>query len=258
MAARTIIISDVHGCLRELQALLQKLDAKSGYDRLIFVGDLLDRGPDSIGVLRLVQGLGAECVLGNHEEKYLRWCRYEAARKATGAANPMRPLSDSSLKIAESLDEFDLAWLASLPTFIELGAFDGEQYVVVHGGFEPSRSLSAQRVDKVIRCRWVDKHGNYMPITRGTSTPVEGPSMLDKPKGAVRWSQAWNRDLCVIYGHAVRSLKSPVFENNTYGIDTGVVYGGHLTALVLSNEGCHEVVQVPAFDTYATVLLDAA
>ena len=76
-ALRTIFIGDVHGCLTELDALLACLEPREG-DRLCFTGDLVDRGPDSLGVVRRVRALlaqfpGSACIIGNHEEKTLRY-----------------------------------------------------------------------------------------------------------------------------------------------------------------------------------------
>src|SRR6478609_6282102 len=70
---RTIIICDVHGCLIDFNILLDKLNYNSKEDRVILLGDLIDRGPDSIGVLHLARQLNLECVMGNHEHKFLKW-----------------------------------------------------------------------------------------------------------------------------------------------------------------------------------------
>ena len=74
--ARTLVVGDVHGCLDELRDLLDAVHYSSA-DRLVFVGDLVDRGPDSVGVVRLAQDLGAVAVLGNHERKHLRYEQHE-------------------------------------------------------------------------------------------------------------------------------------------------------------------------------------
>src|SRR5438270_5081272 len=69
---RTILVGDVHGCSRELDALLDRIRFSSG-DRLVFVGDLIARGPDSLGVLDVERRTGALIVRGNHEQKLLDW-----------------------------------------------------------------------------------------------------------------------------------------------------------------------------------------
>ena len=69
---RTVIVGDVHGCRRELEQLLERIRFSNG-DRLVFVGDLVARGPDSLGVLDIVRRTGALVVRGNHEQKLLDW-----------------------------------------------------------------------------------------------------------------------------------------------------------------------------------------
>jgi len=71
--ARTVIVGDVHGCTGELEELLERVRFAEGSDRLVLVGDLLVRGPDTHGILALVRRLGARSVRGNHEEKLLGW-----------------------------------------------------------------------------------------------------------------------------------------------------------------------------------------
>jgi predicted phosphodiesterase len=78
--ARTIVIGDVHGCLRELEALLERVRPGGG-DALWFAGDLVNRGPDSAEVVRLVRGLGARTVMGNHDHKHVRYRRHLARRE---------------------------------------------------------------------------------------------------------------------------------------------------------------------------------
>jgi bis(5'-nucleosyl)-tetraphosphatase (symmetrical) len=284
MAGRTIIIGDVHGCLAELQELLTKLKVRPLEDRLIFVGDIVDRGPDSLGCLRLVQGLGAECLLGNHEEKYVRWHRYETIRKATGKANPMSSMTDEKLALYEQLDDFDLEWMKALPPYIELPDHGGCSWLVVHGGFEPAKELWEQDTRKMIRCRWVDKKGSYLKINMQT-TIVKGHRVLSKPEGGIRWTDMWDRKERVIYGHAVRDLEEPTCEGHTIGIDTGCCFGGRLTAYVMEEQATpimtigdkvqipgrypdhygkldwmdiSYIVQVDAKKIYAKALLDAA
>lgn len=104
---RTLIIGDVHGCLRELELLLEKVGFRNGADRLIFVGDLINKGPNSLGVLQRVYELGAEVVIGNHEHAML---------KSKTAAYP-REL---------------VAWVKTWPSFIE-----EKDFMVIHGGLIP-------------------------------------------------------------------------------------------------------------------------
>ena len=71
--SRHIFIGDIHGCIEELDELIKKLSYNKEKDKLILLGDLIDRGPDSVGVIRRAQELKAESVMGNHEHKFVQW-----------------------------------------------------------------------------------------------------------------------------------------------------------------------------------------
>jgi hypothetical protein len=241
--SRTIIIGDVHGCLYEVQDLLAKVAFVPGTDRLVFVGDLVDRGPQQIGALRFAIGIGADVVLGNHEDKYLRYHRWKQLQKAKklkpGHHQPsMKP---EMLALYDQLEEDDFAAMELWPRILPLGDFDGEDFVVVHAGVETNRTIAQQRPENVIRTRWVDKDGDAIP-----SNPD-----LTRPDGGIRWTYRWRGPESIVYGHAVRGFDHPTIEGTplskvgwrAYGIDTGCVYGGKLTALVLPGR---EIVQVDA------------
>src|SRR5204863_3459965 len=102
---RTIIVGDVHGCRDELDALLDKVAFTMG-DRLVFVGDLIARGPDSLGVLDIARHTGAEIVRGNHEEKLLAW---RAKKHAHARGHGKRPdaLGRTHAKVARALRKSD-------------------------------------------------------------------------------------------------------------------------------------------------------
>jgi hypothetical protein len=231
-APRTIVIGDVHGCLAELQELLEATSPGPG-DRVVFLGDLLDRGPDPVGVLHLVRSLGAECVLGNHEEKHLRYAAHEARRLAEPRyRNPMRPFDAKRAAEHARLTRDDLLWLAALPRWIVLGG----RWVAVHGGLVPGLPLSAQPSDWAVKLRYVDAAGRPAPREAGDSGAP----------GVRRWAEAWTGPDSVVYGHfpvgrgAIRR-DEPRSGVVCMGIDTGCVYGGALTALLLP---AVEVVQV--------------
>ncbi len=231
---RTIVIGDVHGCLEELEELLGRTAPVPG-DRLVFLGDLLDRGPDPVGVLRRVRELGAECVLGNHEEKHLRFAAHEARRRADPRyRNPMRPFDAKRAAEHAHLTHDDLLWLASLPRWIALD----RGWVAVHGGLVPGVPLSAQPPDWTLKLRYVDAAGRPVPRDAGDAGLP----------GVRRWAEAWDGPSSVVYGHFPHELGEPRRDEPKpgvvcMGIDTGCVYGGALTALVLP---AVELVQVPS------------
>ncbi len=232
---RTLVVGDVHGCLAELDDLLRALGHAPERDRLVFLGDLLDRGPDPIGVLRRVREIGAECVLGNHEEKHLRFAAHEARRQTDRSYRiPMKPFEGRRAAEHAQLTRDDLLWLAGLPRFVVLGG----GWVAVHAGFVPGRPLHAQPPDWTIRLRYVDAAGKPVPRARGD---------VGEP-GVRRWALAWTGPESVVYGHFPQRLDLPKRDEPRagvvcLGIDTGCVYGGRLTALVLPGA---EVVQVPS------------
>jgi len=234
MSVRTVVVGDVHGCLEELDELLRVVQLRPGFDRLVFVGDLLDRGPDSVGVVRRARELGALSVLGNHEDKHLRWARRQvpARRGAYPRSGTERPAA------SERLSRADLAWLSGLPPVLSLG----RGWAVVHGGLSPRRPLRAQLPDEVIRLRLVDGDGRMV-----------APSRNGPPRELARWATRWPGPDSIIYGHHVLSMDEPRVEApapgvRCVGLDTGCCYGGRLSALILPSE---EIVSVPARGAYA-------
>lgn len=244
MKKRTILIGDVHGCITELDELLEKLAYEQNTDRLIFVGDLVDRGPDSAGVVRRAQELNAECVLGNHEEKYIRWRKWEAKIKSGEASK--NPMSFGAAKrlIQESLSDADLTWLSALPRTLRVGEHGGRNYVAVHGGLEPKYTFDKQGKN-VIRVRFCDVDTGYF----------KGSQYIGhQPDNTRYWSELWTGPESVFYGHAVWE-KVPRFDDHgdyvCWGLDTGCCFGGHLTAAIL-DPGSTDVsfASVPAHETY--------
>ncbi len=243
---RTIFVGDVHGCLPELRALVARL-APAADDRLVFVGDLVDRGPDPAGVVAYVRSLGGPCILGNHEEKALRWLRHED-RVATGqqARNPMRPPSETRAAEWRSLTADDRAFLTALPVTLTLDV-GGEPWVAVHAGLLPGVPLDEQKTDQILRCRWVDEAGRFVPMRAGSR---------EQPPGSFRWAERYDGAHHVVYGHAIMGAEPQCDRSQAgferWGIDTGCYAGGHLSALVLDHDrpGHREVVQVAAARVY--------
>jgi hypothetical protein len=241
---RTIVIGDVHGCLEELDELLASLAVRRHRDRLVFLGDLVDRGPDPVGVVRRVRELGAECLHGNHEDKHVRWARHQArARREPGYRNPMRSMRAEEQAANARLRDDDIAWLASLPAFLDLG-----DWIAVHAGIEPGRPLHAQKRAALCRVRWVDHRGLM-------ST---GNDATEQPEGSVRWAEAWRGPQHVVYGHHVLSREMPLVDRREDGVecwalDTGCCFGGRLSALVLPER---TLVQVEARAQYSPLIAE--
>ncbi len=255
-AHRTIVIGDVHGCLEELDELLRLVDYRAGRDDLGFVGDLVDRGPDSLGVVRRVRELakhGAWCVLGNHDEKHVRFRRHAKSASSTTIPNPVKFSAKRNAEHWRLTDE-DVQFLASLP----LTHWLEETLVVVHAGFSPKYPMrdDRQTQDICTRIRYVDSA--YAMVSKGPGDP-------GAPPDTAHWATHWSEEADVIYGHHVVSLTNVVHNSasldcgTAHGIDTGCCYGGRLTAMVLrpansSGVEVPEVVQVQAKAKYANRL----
>lgn len=216
---RTLIIGDVHGCLDELRDLLRACGHTSS-DRVVLVGDLVAKGPDSRGVIALAREIGALAVRGNHDERMVRWWNggKDEAERAAGLA-AMKP---AHRRVAESLREEDLEWLSDLPLWLRLPE---HQALVVHGGLFPGVPLEEQDVDLLLNLRSI--------------TADERPSK--RAGGGTPWAASWKGPEHVYFGHdAKRGLQIHPFAT---GLDTGCVYGGRLTAMVLPER---RLVTVPA------------
>ncbi len=215
---RIIIIGDVHGCLAELTELLHKLQPGPD-DRLIFLGDLVNRGPDSHGVVSLVRSLpNTVCLMGNHE---LRLINYRKEREG-------KNLKDYDWETVRQLDEGDWRYISDLPL---THYFPDLQTVCVHGGFLPHLPWNKQGPEIVTRIQVIDEEGRAR-------------KRAEAPQGR-NWADEWEGPPFVIYGHTPRP---EVYRRPwSMGIDTGCVYGGFLSACILPER---EIVQVAALKRY--------
>jgi serine/threonine protein phosphatase 1 len=215
--SRLIVIGDVHGCIRELELLIDTLKPEKG-DRIIFLGDLINRGPDSKSVLNLARSLNGHSILGNHEYRLLKYYHTQNSRQ-------LRPYEISTI---ESMDGDDWKYLNSMVLWLEQPM---EERVFVHGGFIPGIPWHTQPAKVVTQIQMIDKNG----ILRKRS----------EPKGGKFWANLWKQNPFVVYGHTPR--KKIYRTPNSLGIDTGCVWGGHLTALILPD---NEIVQIKAKKSY--------
>jgi hypothetical protein len=216
---RTIVIGDVHGCLDELLALLARCERREG-DRVVLVGDLVAKGPDSAGVVAWAREVGADAVLGNHDAHVLR---------VLDGPDEGRPQHTA---VAKTLGPEDVAWLRDRPLWLPVAARGKSPgHLVVHGGLVPGVALDEQARDNLLNLRSITADGR--PSKRIEGTP---------------WGALWPGPEHVVYGHdAVRGLQR---HPHATGLDTGCVYGRELTALVLP---AGELVSVPARRAYAAI-----
>ena len=259
-AVTVYAIGDIQGCYRELPHLLYDLHFDPTQDQLWFAGDLVNRGPHSLETLRFVRSLGnaAITVLGNHDLHLLAVADNPARIKARDTLHPIFDASDR-----EEL----LHWLRHQPLLhhdAQLG------FTLVHAGLPPQWDLAqaqvcAQEVETVLRS---EMHADYFAhmygdkpdlwsddlqdwerlrfitncLTRLRYCDSEGRTALaykgapgSQPTGLQPWfslPQRRSRDLNILFGHW--STLGPRNDPGIYPLDSGCLWGGHLTALRLT------------------------
>lgn len=216
MARRVIVIGDIHGCYDELCDLLGRL-GPSADDLIVSVGDLVDRGPKPVEVVRFFRDApNARAILGNHEDKHLRW----ASGELEPALGQIITKEQAGAAYGELLDYF-----ATLPLLLDL-----PEAIVVHAGYEPGLEFLPQA--ELAKRRNVPLRAKP-PGARGISGDLE--------IWASRVVGVGERP--VVCGHHAVGPKPAIFGDRVYCIDTAVAHGGRLTALVLP---CREIVSVKA------------
>lgn len=230
------VIGDIHGCLAELEALLSKLGyaisrdaAGRAVDALtpdgrtaLFLGDLVDRGPDSPRVLRLVMGMVAAghalAVPGNHENKLTTALAGRNVQVSHGLAETLSQLAGEDEAFRKDVAEFCHGLVSHL-------VLDGGRLVVAHAGLKEAYQGRASG-----RVRSFALYGETTGETDEFGLPVRYP-----------WAHDYRGRAMVLYGHT--PTPEPEWINNTLCLDTGCVFGGRLTALRYPEK---ELVSVPA------------
>jgi polynucleotide kinase-phosphatase len=234
------IIGDVHGCRDELERLLERLGYDIDRDELgraidarhpegrtvVYLGDLVDRGPDTPGVLRLAMGMVAAgralCVTGNHEDKLLRALSGRKVQVKHG-------LAESLAQFEAAGPEFTAAAVRFLDGLISHYVLDGGRLVVAHAGLKEAYHGRASG-----RVRSFALYGQTTGETDEYGLPVRYP-----------WANEYRGRATVVYGHT--PTPKAEWVNNTICVDTGAVFGGSLTALRYPTR---ELVSVPAARVY--------
>lgn len=209
----TFVVGDVHACADELAALLDALGPTRD-DRLILVGDLLDKGPDPVGVLELVLRARAEVTLGNHDVAVREHGRVRLGRPGPPPAKRCPPYLARALDALEEAGRLEEAvdLVERLPLVLR-----GDGFLVVHGGLHPTEGVA------------------------GTSEKLATTLREFPPKepGAEKWWRQWPGPELVVFGHDARQgLVHHVVGGRPrcVGVDTGCVYGGALTAYVVEQD----------------------
>lgn len=194
--ARTLLVGDVHGCHAELLLLIGEAKLKKS-DRLVLVGDLIARGPESGKVVELARAWNALSVRGNHEAHLLNW--RHGSKVKLGAAHQ---------KAVAQLSEADWAYLEAAPVTLDLPKHGVR---VVHAGMDPRLPWDKQDVDVLITIRHVKND--------------------DHAGEAIPWGGLYQGPPHVVFGHDARAGLQ--IHACCTGLDTGCVYGGMLTGMLL-------------------------
>ena len=225
------VVGDVHGCRVELVHLLRELGYSAGGAhpegrKVAFLGDLVDRGPDTPGVLRLVMSMvaagNAVSVRGNHEEKLVRALKGHQVQVGHG-------LEQSLDQLARETAEFRAEVLAFCDSLVPHYVLDGGKLVIAHAGL-PERYHGRESARMRSLALWGVSTGEH--DSRGF--PVRYP-----------WARDYRGAAMVLYGHT--PVEEPEWVNGTLCLDTGCVFGGRLTALRYPER---ELVSVPARRTW--------
>lgn len=209
---KLIIYGDIHGCYDEFISLREKTNPQDS-DIEVCVGDILTKGKHSVETLDFIIKHNIKSVLGNHEEKLLRYLKHQKSPKK----NPVKLTLDEENIIA-ALTEEHIKFLENMPLFLKFGTI-----VVLHGGLQNRmelNNLTKRDKEKILRLRYIDQDGHF--IAYG-----------DEQEDSIFWADVYNGSQgFVVYGHQwfdeVR--KSPF----ALGIDTGCVYGNKLSTAIFN------------------------
>jgi len=194
---RRIFVGDIQGCRESLEQLLAAVGFRPGADRLLPVGDMVNKGPDSDGTLDLLMELGAEPVLGNHDLSWLERGRCAARHES---------------------------WLQSQPIVRVL-----DDVIAVHAGLHPRwnedqlAELEPDEAHYAVNVRYCDADGQRP----AADWPPPGPPF--RP-----WDDLYTGDKRVVFGHWAR--RGLVVRPQAVGLDTGAVYGGKLSAWIAEED----------------------
>jgi serine/threonine protein phosphatase 1 len=240
---RHIIIGDVHGCLDELKELISKLSINST-DTLYFIGDLIDRGPDSPGVVKYVHSLATQnklvLILGNHEEKFLR---YVIQKKFKKISIKNKSIIENFETILNKIDFEDIKFLSNSYINYNITSLN---ICLLHGGipknnridltfnnkYSPELLKSDKHFELIFKTRFLDKNGLFVSADNNDPNRVFWADLYDGRYGKV------------IFGHHAMISDNPFEFKNAINVDTGCVFGGYLSACVINLNSSYEFMSI--------------
>jgi hypothetical protein len=212
---RIICIGDLHGCVAEAHELLRICNVTPD-DAVVFLGDLVDRGPDNGECVDLA--MKHHCVLGNHEERHIQYRTLQEAGRDPRVVSPTHVKTRLQLR-AEHFDYF-----RSLPHIIR---FPQHNAAAVHAGAFPGIPLDEQSVHHLLHIQMIK------PPELGSKWPSKAPNDW------AFWSTFWQGPERLIFGHSV--IDRPLVTDKVVGIDGGAVFGRELWAFELPSGRVYRV-----------------
>lgn len=211
--AKTIVIGDIHGCYNELKRMMRRLRRKGDYnketDKLIFLGDYIDRGEDSRKVINYIKQLQKEnknviALMGNHEDMAIQYYNAYNRNDYLWLCNGGNTTLDSYYGHEKQLYK-DIDWMRSLPLY-----YEDEHFIYVHAGIDIDKPMNKQNKHTLL---WIREDFIYN-------------------------EKKYNKR--VVFGHTPTMLLTDKYKplytpNKNIDIDTGCVFGGCLTALVIED-----------------------
>jgi serine/threonine protein phosphatase 1 len=214
MTARIFAVGDIHGCNRELKRLIAMIRPDPLTDSIVFLGDYIDRGPDSRGVIDTLLHLNQTfpnliCLQGNHESVFLNYYLEGRDEELFFVNGGGMTLSSYGLTLTDvyagtGFPDDHLRFLTSLSLYHET-----EAYLFVHAGLRPGVPLARQSPEDLL---WIREE------------------FIDSD---------WDFGKTIVFGHT--PLREPLLQENKIGIDTGLVYGGYLTCIELPSRTIFQV-----------------
>ena len=205
-----IIYGDIHGCYNEFISLRKKINPDKN-DIEVCVGDIITKGKNSLKLLKYMQEYNIQSVLGNHEDKLVRYLEHEKSNKK----NPIL-LDEDENNIIKNLDEKDIAFLKSLPLFLQY-----ENITILHGGIQNHhnlKNLTKKEKSKILRMRYLDSEHNFISYGKEDEDSIFWADLYDGNQGFIVYGHQWSKE-----------VKK---NSHALGIDTGCVYGNKLSAVV--------------------------